>query len=101
LTFGAGDSRAPAWSPDGARIAFESWTNANWDIHVINADGTGLTRLTTQPRFDGSPRWSPDAERIAFTSDRDGSLDIWVMNADGSNPVNLTPRSPALEGDPS
>ncbi len=100
LTFGDGDNRAPAWSPDGTRIAFESNRNHNWDIYVLNADGTNLQRLTTHPRFDGSPQWSPDGSRMAFTSERDGDLDIWVMNVDGTDARNLTSSTPAQDYDP-
>ncbi|MBI3733319.1 MAG: PD40 domain-containing protein [Chloroflexi bacterium] len=100
LTFGEGDNRAPAWSPDGSRITFESSRNHNWDLYVINADGSNLRRLTTDAHFDGSPRWSPDGSQMAFTSDRDGDLDIWIMKADGSNPVNITPKTPEPDYDP-
>jgi Tol biopolymer transport system component len=74
--------RAPAavWSPDGRRIAF-------WDdfaIYVVNADGSGLRRLTRNA-FEG-PGWSPDGRKLIFVR----SADLWVMNADGSGQRNLT-----------
>jgi TolB protein len=70
----------PVWSPDGRRIAL-------WDdfaIYVVNADGSGLQRLT-QNAFEG-PSWSPDGRKLVFVR----SADIWVMNADGSGQRNLT-----------
>jgi TolB protein len=76
----------PAWSPDGTRIAYTK----NGDIFVINADGSGQTRLTDHPAGDWGPRWSPDGNKIVFTTDRDGNKEIYVMNPDGSNQVNLT-----------
>ncbi len=100
-TFGEGDNRAPVWSPDGRRIAFESKRDHNWDVYAMDADGANLKRLTSHARFDGSPSWSPDGKQIAFTSDRDGDLDIWLMNSDGTNARNLTPKSPAQDFDPS
>jgi TolB protein len=101
LTFGDGDNRAPAWSPDGQRIAFESNRNRNWDVYSMRADGSDVRRLTDDPHFDGSPRWSPDGQRIAFSSDRAGGLDIWVMSAaDGSQLTNLTLNSPSPDYDP-
>jgi len=80
----------PTWSPDGQRIAFESERSGNWDIWVVNVDGSGLTQLTHDPADDRYPGWSPDGTKIAFTSKRSGNFDVWLMKADGSNPRNLT-----------
>ena len=60
--------QSPAWSPDGDRIAFMSIVDWNWDIYVVNADGTEQTRLTDDPGLDSSPSWSPDGQKIAFLS---------------------------------
>lgn len=87
----------PAWSPDGTRIAFESNRGGNYDIYVINADGSGLTRLTTNSGDDSHAAWSPDGLRIAFTSDRDGNSEIYAMNASGSNQTRLTANA-AIDG---
>jgi hypothetical protein len=80
----------PDWSPDGTRIAFSCTIEPrNVDICVINADGTGLVRITTDPADDHRPRWSPDGTKIVFVTTRFG-LDAYenavvaVMNADGS-----------------
>lgn len=81
----------PAWSPDGAQIAFASERDGDREIYVMNADGSGPVRLTNVPGDDGEPAWSPDGTRIAFVSYRDGpTAAIYVMNADGSNQVRLT-----------
>jgi hypothetical protein len=77
---------APAWSPDGSRVAFTS----DHDIYVVDADGNNLEQLTDDPAFDENPVWSPDGTQIAFSTNRDGNYEIYVMNADGTNPVNLT-----------
>jgi dipeptidyl aminopeptidase/acylaminoacyl peptidase len=82
----------PAWSPDGARIAFESTVDGKRAIWVMQADGENLRRLTDGPGADASPAWSPDGSRIAFMSDRDGAPEVYVANRDGSNPVRLTAR---------
>ncbi len=71
-------------------IAFVSVAGANADISIIASNGTGVSRITTQPGSDVDPAWSPDGSRIAFTSERDGNREIYVMNADGTNPVRLT-----------
>lgn len=84
----------PAWSRDGTKLAFtgkfsdEAWNVAS--IYVMNADGSGLTRLASTRTNDLDPTWSPDGRKIAFVSYRDGNLEIYVMNADGSGQVNLT-----------
>ena len=82
-----------AWSPDGQRIAFNSYVDGNSDIYEMIANGTGMTKLTS----DGSdvlvakPAWSPDGQRISFSN----SEDIYVMDADGSAVIRLTVDSPA------
>lgn len=82
-------SFAPAWSPDGTRIAFLRHVNSGEsEIHVVNADGSGLKRLTQHP----SPKqlspaaWSPDGKKIVFTifAEFGGRGAIYIMNADGS-----------------
>ncbi len=83
----------PAWSPDGWKIAYTVVEGAEeQDIYVMNADGTGQTRLTAAAGRDNYPAWSPEGSKIAFSSDRaqPGILDIYVMNADGTDPVRLT-----------
>jgi len=66
-------------SPAGSR--FSSSTD---DVWVVNADGSGLRRLTTNPANDFDPAWSPDGRKVAFRSERDGNNEVYVMNADGS-----------------
>ena len=56
----------------------------------MNADGSGITRLTHDEFGDAMPSWSPDGKRIAFASDRNWKSDIYVMNADGSDLTRLT-----------
>jgi Tol biopolymer transport system component len=91
-------AKDPAPSPDGTRVAFVSRREGERDdVWVVNADGTGLRRLTTDPARDDQPAWSPDGRRIAFRSLRAGRLgDVWVMDADGARQTNLTPDAPGL-----
>ena len=82
----------PAWSPDGSRIAFSSKRSGTFDIYVMNADGTGTTRLTSTKEDDSHPTWSPDGRRIAFAR---SPGDIFVMSADGSRAQPIS--DPAVE----
>ena len=76
----------PAWSPDGARIAFTSERDEG--IFVIEPSGWPTERLT---RFGGrDPAWSPDGERIVFTRRFDGSQQIFTVGADGADQHQLT-----------
>ena len=87
---GALDS-APAWSPDGRQVAFESNRDGDTDIYVMNADGTDVRQLTHNTIHDEGPAWSPDGRQLAFTSGPDNlNGDIHVMNADGTNVRRLT-----------
>jgi len=90
----SGGANYPAWSPDGRKIAITSKKEGNPEIYVVNADGTGLRRLTDDPLYDISPAWSPDGDRIVFARfkpmDCATFSEIFLMNADGSNQAPLT-----------
>lgn len=79
------------WSPDGSKFVISNGAV----ISVINADGTGLTQLTTVqatddgPTRDWEPHWSPDGNKIIFTRSTTNSNSIYRMNADGSNIARL------------
>ena len=81
------------------RFAFVSTRDGNAEIYAMNADGSGLARLTNKKANSYDPVWSPDGKKIAFVSDRDGNLEIYTMNADGSGQTNLT-NNPAIDEQP-
>ena len=72
---------APAWSPDGSRVAFARTMDGrrSYQIYVARADGTGLRRLT-RGRFDTQPAWSPDGLWIAYAA-ADG---LWLVRPNGT-----------------
>jgi dipeptidyl aminopeptidase/acylaminoacyl peptidase len=80
----------PAWSPDGRTLLFESTLEGKNGIYIINRDGTGLRRITTDSSANYQPNWSPDGRRIVFTSDRAGHGDLYLMNVDGTGLTRLT-----------
>ena len=49
----------------------------NYEIYVIDPDGSNLVRLTFDPGLDETPVWSPDGNKIAFASDRKGNLEVY------------------------
>ena len=73
------DGEAPAWSPDGSRLAFSRTVEGNTDVYSVSANGTDLQRLTTGEGVDTDPWWGPDGTRITFASDRDGDFDVYTM----------------------
>jgi Tol biopolymer transport system component len=86
-----GAASASATFPGASgKIAFVSVRDGNQEIYLMNADGSGQTRLTFSPAADNHPSWSPDGSKIAFTSFRDGRYQLYVMNADGSNQHRVT-----------
>jgi hypothetical protein len=80
-------SQLPDWSPDGKRIVF----NQGNAIAVMNADGSGVHRITDGAVPEALPKWAPNGGRIAFISQREGTNELWTMNPDGSDPRRLTP----------
>ena len=103
LTNNAVRDASPTWSPDGSQIA---WTSQD-ELWVMNADGTGQTRLTFNEWPLGAlvmePEWSPDGSRIAYTraclydyspggpSCAQGEQDIYTVNPDGTGSQLITP----------
>ncbi|HEX5950102.1 MAG TPA: hypothetical protein VFZ96_03795, partial [Actinomycetota bacterium] len=93
---------APAWSPDGTTIAFASDRDGGFpEIYLINVDGTGLTRLTSNGLIDGRPSWSPDGTRIAVERCcADGTSEIYVIDLATRLETNLTATTGVQEFDP-
>ena len=106
LTGGTGLSLRPAWSPDGSRIAFQTMSQDDVLLEVINADGTNRTKIADHLLFEMEravePSWSPDGSRVAFARMPFASgelktrgmeafrFDIYTVGADGSNLKSLT-----------
>jgi Tol biopolymer transport system component len=78
------------FSPDGTKLVFDGRgreTLFDFDIFVMNADGSGVTQLTHGPDRDTQAVWSPDAGRVSFvrTKTERGLPSVWLVSANGSN----------------
>ena len=91
LTRGTYPSAAPAFSPDGKRIAF---ARLGAGIFSMNLDGTGVRRLTSNGR-DSFPAWSPDGKQIAFVRPLASGWRVYVMSASGTAERQLRLAPPA------
>lgn len=81
----------PRWSPDGRRIAFKSTRlSADYDIFVIDADGTNLRRITDHRANDHDPVWMPDGKSLIFSSERDSRGDLYRVWLDDLHVQRLT-----------
>jgi TolB protein len=90
VSIGRGIHGAPAWSPDGTKMALTISQNGNPDVHILNLRTGSLTQLTNDTAVDTEPDWSPDGQSIIFTSDRSGQPQIYRMSTVGSNIQRVT-----------
>jgi Tol biopolymer transport system component len=90
-----GDAAQPAWSPDGARIAY--WgkhKGGQRDIWTIPARGGDPAPVTDDAAFDWNPVWSPDGRYLYFASDRGGSMNLWRVPLEGQTGRVTGPPEP-------
>jgi serine/threonine protein kinase/Tol biopolymer transport system component len=78
----------PSLSPDGQRIAFSRVVGNNWDIWLVDMQGT-LSRLTTSLALDFNPLWSRDGRQVFFQG---GNSNIVARTVDDSAPEQLILR---------
>jgi dipeptidyl aminopeptidase/acylaminoacyl peptidase len=89
--FGVNESDAAEFPLPRGLIAFHSKREGNYEIYLIDDDGTDERRITAHDARDMAPAISPDGTRIAFTSDRlDGAMHLFVMGIDGADVVRLS-----------
>jgi hypothetical protein len=82
----------PAWSPDGRQIAFASARTGDYDLYIVNANGTGEHAIARMPGYQMYPAWSPDGQWIAYETGPDSidRLQIHVMHPDGTDHHAIT-----------
>jgi TolB protein len=88
----AGINGAPAYSPDGKKLALTlGGSNGNPDIYILDLTTQNLSRVTDDPAIDTEPTWSPDGRFIYFTSDRAGGPQIYRIGVNpGDRPKRIT-----------
>jgi Tol biopolymer transport system component len=99
--------QAPAWSPDGSRVAFRyslvddryvDSFNLNSGIWIVNANGTGLRQITQETpgrSWDFSPQWSPEGTRLAFfrLDVKTQAEGVFTVGIDGRDVVQVSPSA--------
>lgn len=92
----AGINGAPAFSPDGRRLALAlSQPDGNVDVFVLDLATKVLTRITDDPAIDTEPCWAPDGRSLYFTSDRAGRPQVYQISLTGdSRPRRITFEGP-------
>lgn len=103
LDLGALSATSPAFSPDGATLAFEGRVTGSTDgsIYLVPVAGGVPTLLTPDPldpaapapSANGGPSFSPDGATVYFVSDRAGPYDVWKVPAAGGDAVRVTTGS--------
>jgi Tol biopolymer transport system component len=93
LTSGNANNYYASLSPDGSQIVFSSNRDGQFEIYLMNVDGSNQQRLTFDSSSDDhAPAFSPDGTQIAFIkeSHASGQQHLWLMNRDGSDGVDVT-----------
>lgn len=96
VTFAGVFNSSPSFSPDGKKIAFAGQSESNFDIFVMNVDGTEMVRLTSARKSNGKmasnedPSFSPDGRFVMYTSNRTGTNQIYISTVDGTEERRVT-----------
>ena len=90
LTAFAGLNGAPAFSPDGRRLALVLSKDGNPDIYILDLHTKELQRVTRHYGIDTEPFWSPDGDALVFTSNRGGQPQIYQLRLADSEVQRLT-----------
>ena len=78
---------APAWSPDGKKIAFQNLARTKFDIRVVSLESKQMNWTTNDFFSNIRPAWSPSGKFIYFSSYRSGGINIWRAPVKGDGTV--------------
>jgi serine/threonine protein kinase len=90
LTRGASVDRQPVFSPDGARLAFNSDRGGNLDIWELELATGAVRRLMVAAGDDWDPAYTRDGRHVLWSSNRSGNYEVWIAEADGGRARRLT-----------
>ncbi len=104
LTFNTVSDNDPVISSDGLKVAFIEQVGSNFQVFVINTDGTGRLQLTSNNANHTSVSISSNGGKVAYQEDSGTDADVWVVNSDGSGQTSLERTNadelePAISGD--
>ncbi|HKY01576.1 MAG TPA: Tol-Pal system beta propeller repeat protein TolB, partial [Burkholderiales bacterium] len=90
---------SPAWSPDGASLAYVSFESKKPVVYVQNLQTGGRRAVANFTGSNSAPTWSPDGQKLAVALSKDGGTQIFMVNADGSG-VRRLASSSAIDTEP-
>ena len=99
LTFNRSLSLAPAWSPDGKRIVYQSYLKGAPGLYLVGTNGADRKEIPVSTELNASPSFSPDGKWIAYCGSVRGNPEIFVIGVDGTGLRRLTDNS-ALDSTP-
>jgi Tol biopolymer transport system component len=85
-------SGSASWFPDGRHIVFDSQTEGQLEIYVIDTETRVPRRLTSDPSDDVTPSVSHDGRWIYFSSARTGRWEVWRTPVDGGQAIQMTQK---------
>jgi TolB protein len=91
LTNADDDCRQPNWSPSGNYILFQKYENRQWDIWIMNPDGSNKKMITSGKGDKTDASFTNDGEYIIYSSDSDLELaNIYKISIEGGSPERIT-----------
>jgi TolB protein len=102
LTGSSEDCRQPNWSPAGGKILYQKFANGQWDIWIMDIDGTNHRKITSGAGDKTDASFSPDGKWIVYSSDESGLefANLFVIPTSGGNAIRVT-RYAGYDGAPS
>ena len=92
LTGPDGDARQPNWSPAGDLILYQALANGQWDVWVMNTDGTDPHQVTRGPGNKTDASFSPDGNWIVYSYEDpiEDIANLYVISTQGGQPIRVT-----------